>query len=109
MLDGLAAVGAGVDYEAIAAFEMLCAGDFAGGGEQFAEQGGVFGQGLGMGGDVAFGDDEHVHGGLRVEVGEGEGVGVLVQALDGDLAGDDFAEEAVGGQGVGHAVIIVGC
>ena len=102
MFDGLAAVGAGVDDEAVAAFEVLGAGDLGGGGEQFAEQGGVLGQGVGMGGDVALRDDEDVHGRLGVDVGEGEGVGIVVQARDGNCSGDDLAEEAVRFGDVGH-------
>ena len=49
-----------------------------------------------MGGDVVFGDEEEVGGGLWVDVGEGEDFGRFVEALDGDDAGDNLAEEAVG-------------
>ncbi len=34
-------------------------------------------------------------GRLGVDVGEGEGVFVLIDALGGDVAGDDLAEEAI--------------
>lgn len=108
VFDGLAAVRAGVDDEPVATFEVLGAGDLAGGGEQIAEQGGVFGQGVGVGGDVTFGNDEHVHGRLGVDVGEGDGMGILMQARDRDFPGDNFAEETVrlwvGGHAGDHSV-----
>ncbi len=96
VFDGLSAVSAGVDDQAIAIVETLAAGDLAGGGQQGAKQGGVGRQGIRVGGEVAFGDHKHVHWGLWVDVGEGEGFGGLVQALDRDGARDDFTEEAVG-------------
>ncbi len=107
MFDSLAAVGAGVDDEAVAAFEVLGAGDFPGCGEKLAEQHGIFGQSVGVGGDVALRDDEHVHGRLGVDVGEGERVGIVVQARDGNFTGDDLAEQAVRVEGFGHEVMIV--
>ncbi len=107
VFDGLAAVGAGVDDEAVAAFEVLGACDLAGSGEKLAEQRGIFGQSVGVGGDVALWDDEDVHRRLGVDVGEGEGVGIVVQARDGDFTGDDLAEQAVRVEGFGHEVMIV--
>jgi hypothetical protein len=97
VLDGLAAVGAGVDDDAVAVGEVLLAGDFGGGGEELAEERGVGGGGVGERGDVLFGDDEDVDGGLGVDVREGEDVVVLIEASDGDGAGGNLAEEA-GGQ-----------
>jgi hypothetical protein len=95
VIDGLSAVGAGVDDEAVAVGEMLVAGDLGGGGEEVAEEGRVGGGGVGGRGDVLFGNDEDVGGGLRVDVGEGEGEVVFVEAGDGDGGGGDLAEEAV--------------
>ena len=80
VVDGLAAIGAGVDDDAVAVGEILPAGDFGGGGEEVAEEGCVVGSGMGQGGDVTLGDDEDVDGGLGVDVREGEGVVVLVEA-----------------------------
>ena len=94
VVDGLAAVGAGVDDQAVTVGEVLGAGDFAGGVEELAEDGGIVLCGVGMRGEVVLGDDEDVRGGLGVDVREGEGVLVFVEAGDGDFAGDDFAEEA---------------
>jgi len=94
VVDGLAAIGAGVDDQAVAVGEVLGAGDFAGGVEELAEDAGVVLGGVGVRGEVVLGDDEDVRGGLGVDVREGEGVLVFVEAGDGDFAGDDFAEEA---------------
>lgn len=102
VLYSLSAVGAGVDHEPVAAFEVLRAGDLAGGSEEFAQQGGVFGQGVGVGGDVALGDDEDVDGRLGMDVGKGDRVGVVMQARDRDFSRNDFAEEAVRLGGFGH-------
>src|SRR5699024_1828626 len=41
------------------------------------------------------GHDEHMHRSLRVQVLEGDHVVVLVDALGGDVPGDDLAEDAV--------------
>jgi len=94
VVDCLAAVGAGVDDEAVAVGEILLAGDLAGCVEEVAEGGCVVLRGVGVGGQVVFGDDEDVGGGLGVDVREGEGLLVFVDAGGGDFAGDDFAEEA---------------
>ena len=96
MVDGLAAVRAGVDDETVPVVEVLLASNVTGRGEQVAEQGGVLGQGFGVRRDVALGDDEHVDGGLRMNVGEGQGVGRFVEARDRDGAANDLAEQAVG-------------
>ncbi len=97
VFDRLAAVVAGIDDEAVAFGEVLLAGDLGGGGEQMSDQSGVFGGSVCERGEVLPGDDEDVDGCLRVDVGEGEQLLVLVEASDGDCAGGDLAEEAVGG------------
>lgn len=96
VIDGLAAVGTGVDDQPIAVVEVVDAGDLAGFGEQGTEQSGVGRQCMGVGRDVALGDEQDVYRGLRMDVGKGEGVAGLVKALGGDGARHDFAEEAVG-------------
>lgn len=45
--------------------------------------------------DVLAGDDEGMDRGARVDVADGEGVVVLGDLLDGDLAGGHFAEQAI--------------
>ena len=67
--DGLAAVLAGVGYEAEALGEVAFA-QVGSGFEDVAEE---FGGGLGGIGEVPLGDDEEVGGGLRIDVGEDEG------------------------------------
>ncbi len=94
VFDGLAAVGAGVDDEAVAFGEVLLAGDLGGDEDQVAEHGGVVGDGVGERGEVVAGDDEDVGGGLGVDVGEGVGGFVLVDGGGGDFTVGDFAEEA---------------
>ena len=96
VFDGLAAIRPRVDDEAVAMVEVLGAGDLAGGAQQGPEQGGILRQGVGVGRDVAFRNDEHVDGGLRTDVGKGQRVGRLVEALDGNGSADDLAEKAVG-------------
>ena len=96
---GLAAVRAGVEDEAVAVGEFFLAGDVGGGGEEVAEDLAVLGRGVRVRDDVAFGGEQQVYGRLGIDVGEAEGVFVLVDASDGDLIADDLAEEAVGGHG----------
>ena len=72
VLHGLSAVRAGIDHQAIASVQVLCPGDLAGFGDEGAEETGVCRERVGVGGDVPFGDDEHVDGRLRVDVREGE-------------------------------------
>jgi hypothetical protein len=54
---------------------------------------------MGESGEMLFGDKQDVHRRLRVDVREGEDMVILVEALNGNGAGGDFAEEA-GGQSV---------
>ena len=95
VVDGLAAVGAGVDDDAETVVEMLLLCNFRCSVEQLAEEFGFAGRGVREGAEVLFGDDQNMHGGLRIDVREGEHVVVLKEARDGDCAGGDFAEEAV--------------
>ena len=98
VVDGLPAVVAGVDDDAIAAgVELELAGDLGGGGEEMAEQVGVLGSGLDERVDVAPRDEENVCGRLRLDVGEGEAKLVGVDRLGGDFALKDAAEETVHG------------
>ena len=91
VVDGLAAVSAGVGYDPIAVGEIAVA-EGGGGFEQVAED---FGGGCGGVGEVLFGNEEQVRGSLGVDVGEGEAEVVFVDGLDGDGAVDNLAEDAV--------------
>ena len=102
----LAAVRTGVHDEAIAGLETLPPCDLGGGGEQAAEQTGIPGQRLGVGGDMALGDDQHMDGRLRVEVGEGHRVRAVIEPLHGDFPTGDSAEQALRHRRVRHAEMI---
>ena len=97
MVDGLAAVGAGVDDYSIALGEAFGAGDLGCGPEEMAEEFFVVGVGFGEGDDVLARGDEDVDGGLGMDVGEGVALVVLVDGGGGDGAVDDLAEEAAHG------------
>jgi len=95
VVDGLATIGAGVDNQAVAFGKILGTGDLSGGGDQMAEHGGILGRGMGQRGEVLFGDDQNVHRCLRIDVRKREDVAILIEALDGDGARGDFAEQTI--------------
>jgi hypothetical protein len=95
VIDGLAAVGAGVDDETIATGQVLVLRNLHGGGEEMAEQGGVLRCGVCVRCEMLLGDQQDVRGRLRVKVWKGEHLVVLVEACDGESTGGDVAEEAV--------------
>jgi len=97
VVDGLAAVGAGVDDHAIAVDEPFRTSNFSGSGKQVAEERSVTGIAVGERGDVFSGNDEEMSGRLRIDVEEGDAAVVLVNELGGDGSGDDLAEEALHG------------
>ena len=94
--DGLAAIVAGVDDGAETVLDALLLSDQLGGDKELAEERGVCGRGVGERGMVLLRDQEDVDGCLGVDVREGEDEVVLVEARDGDDAGGDLAEEAIG-------------
>ena len=95
VVNGLATIRARVDDQAIAIREFLGSRDLTSCGDEMAEHGGILRRGVGERGEVLFGDEQDVHRRLRVDVREGEDVVVLIEAIDGDGAGGDFAEEAI--------------
>ena len=97
MIDGLAAVGSGVDDQAVAVAEALLARDLTGCPQQMTEEIGVSCRGVRVGRDVLFGDHQQMRGRLRVDVRKGQHAVVFVDAVDGNGAGGDLAEEAVHG------------
>jgi len=97
MVDGLAAVGAGVDDYAIAFGEAFGFGDFGCGPEEMAEELFVIGIGFGERDDVLARGDEDVDRGLRMDVGEGVALVVFVNGGGGNGAVDDLAEDAAHG------------
>jgi len=95
MKDGLAGLGADVEDGAVAVFDLPIASNF--GRRQMAASDDIslvflrFFQSANM----LFGNDQNVGRGFGIDVFEGEGVLVFVDFLRRNLAGDDFAEEAV--------------
>ena len=101
MIDGLAAVGAGVDDHSIALGEAFGAGNLRRRPDEMADELFVIRVGFGEGDDVLARGDEDVNGGLRMDVGEGVTLVVFVDGRGGNGAVDDLAEEAA------HSVTIV--
>ena len=97
MVNGLAAVGAGVDHHAIALREASGARNFSGSRKQMAEKSGVRGIAVGERDDVLARNHKKMRGGLRVDVKEPDAFVVLVDLLGGDGSSDDLAEEAIHG------------
>lgn len=98
VFDGLAAVVSGVDHGAITLGEALGSGDFSGGPMQMAEKLVMFLFGLGNGGDVLAGNDEDMHRRLRLHIGKGIALIVLVDGSGRDGSIDDLAEDATHSQ-----------
>ena len=94
MIDGLAAVLAGVDHHPIALGEALGAGDLGRGPQQVSEQRAVTLHALGQRGDMFAGRDQHMHRRLRMKVREGVALLVLVDGRGGDASVNDLAKEA---------------
>src|SRR6185312_5984972 len=100
MGNGLSSIGAGVDDYPVAAVQSLLPGDIGGGRKKMAEELLVFRGRVSQRSEMLLRDHEQVGRGLRVQVGKGEGVVVLVDAGGGDCSGGDFAEDAVGAHGL---------
>ena len=98
MVDGLSAIGAGIDDEPIAVLQLFPSGNLRGCGDEMPQHGGVFGDGLFGGGQVLLRNDQQMVRSLWVEVGKGKDKIVLVDAFDGNGAGSDLAKDAVGGR-----------
>ena len=96
VVDGLAAIRAGVEDDAIAAVEPICPRDFGGLGKQVAQQRRLRRPGLRQRRDVFLGNDQQMGRRLGAKVGEAEAQLVLVDALGRDAAGDDLSEDAIG-------------
>lgn len=103
-MDGHAGVVADVEGEPVArVVDALGTPNLAGEGEEPAEGLGVAGLDLASIGDVFAGNDEGVDGGAGANVADGEGMVVLGDPIDGDIARGHVAEEAIG-----HGRILAG-
>ena len=102
MRNGLAAVWAGIDDEAIAFTQMLDPCDLSPCGDKVAKHGSVFREGFFCRGEVLLWNDQEMLRRLRVDVGEGEDELIFVDAIDRDSTGGNLAEDAVGDGLRGH-------
>ena len=97
VIDGLAAVGTGVDHRTVAFCESFGPGDFCGNGKEMANESAVLAAGLGNRRDVGAGNDEDVHRGLRMDVREDVTLVVLINGLRGNASVEDAAKKAAHG------------
>jgi hypothetical protein len=72
VVDCLPTVIARIDDDAIAAIELMVTGEVCGDRHQMSEQRLMLRYGLGLGGDVLFGNDEQMRGRLGVDVGKAD-------------------------------------
>lgn len=93
MVDGLSAIFAGVDHGAIALCQPFGAGDLCGCPMKVADQGVVLVACMGNGRDVLARNDKDVYGRLRINVGEGVALFVLVDGFGRNTSIDDLAKE----------------
>ena len=94
VVDGLAAVGAAVDDDAIAVRQSFGARDFRGCEKQMAEQARLILGGVSERGYVLARNDEEVRGRLRVDVRERDALLVLMNEVCGYRSFNNFAEQA---------------
>jgi hypothetical protein len=93
VVDGLPAIFAGVDHGAIALCQPFGAGYFGGCPMKMADQGVVLVAGVGDGCDVLARNDKDVYRRLRIDVGEGVALVVLVEGFGRNTSIDDLAKE----------------
>ena len=90
----LSAVLAGVDHSTIALRQSLGSRNLGGCPMKVADQGAVFLASMGSGRDVLTRNDEDVYRRLRIDVGKGVALVVLVDGFGRDTSIDNPAEEA---------------
>ena len=95
MIDGLAAVGAGVDDDAIAVAQSFCARGVGGHGEQVAKQGRMFAGSVGKRLEVLPRHHQKMGGRLRVDVSERNAFLVLKEEFCRNGSIDDLAEQTI--------------
>jgi len=97
MVDGLAAVFAGVDDDTIAIGQTLAAGDLGGCPQQVAEDGALAWVGVDHRRDVLAGNDEDVYRSLGVDVGKGVYQLIFEGGRGRNFTFDNAAEETAHG------------
>lgn len=95
MTHTLTAVLTDVGDDAVAVGQPLRCGNLRNGGKDSGDSCAVVGRDLVSRGDVRFGNDQHMHRRLRVDIAEGVNKLVLVDLARGNLTGDNFAEQTV--------------
>jgi len=94
MVDSLATMLPGIDHSPIPVLEAFRSSDFGCGPMQMPDQGIVLFACVGDGSNVLAGNDKDVNGGLRIDVGEGIALVILIDGLGGDASIDDSAKDA---------------
>lgn len=93
--DHLAAIGAGIDDQAIASLaEALLLGQGGSAKEEPAQQSCLLPAGLGNAGDMLPGDDQNMGRRPRMNVPKGNNIRVLIDDVARSLAAGDLAEDA---------------
>jgi hypothetical protein len=101
MEDGLSGAKADVKYGAVSLLDIALAGDLGGGQVAAADEFGIRGLGFIQSREMFFRNNQHMCGSLRVDVLEGEDVGIFIDFLGGNLAPEEAAEKATG-SGISH-------
>jgi hypothetical protein len=94
MVYRLSTILARVDYGAVAFIEPLLACDLGYNPEQMTEQRSLCRRRFRKRADVPARDDEHMRGGVRVKVGKGDALIILIDTGGGNASIDDLAEQA---------------
>jgi hypothetical protein len=94
VVDSLATVLSRIDNSPIPVLEPLRPSDFCSGPMQMPNQGIVLFACVGDRSHVLAGNDKDVNRGLRIDVGEGIALVILIDGLGGDASIDDSAKDA---------------
>ena len=94
VINGLAPIRSGVDYSSISLRESFGPSDFRSSPLKMTEKFPLLFLRMGDGCDMFTRNDEDVHGGLRLHVGKGVAMLILVDSLGRDAPIDDLAEDA---------------
>jgi len=103
MIDGLAAVTSGVNHGTITLRESPGAGDFSGGPHQMTNQRTVLFVDVGNRRNVLAGDDQNVHGRLRVNIRERITLIILVNSFRWNASINDAAKKTTHGSLTGKS------
>ena len=94
MIDRLAAIGSGIDDDAVALRQTFLPSYLRRGPHQVTEESSMFGASLGERADVLSRNDQDVHRRFRIDVSKCVCQLVLVYGGRGNLTGGDFAKDS---------------